>query len=42
MAEEKSRPVRMRGRGMAVPKEAIKPGTLKRLLKYIFTTISPR
>ena len=41
MSEEKSRPVRMRGRGMAVPKEAIKPGTLKRLLKYIFHYYKP-
>ena len=43
MAEERSaRPMRMRGgRGAAVPKEAIKPGTLKRLLKYIFHYYRP-
>ena len=42
MAEERTRPMKMRGgRGMAVPKEAIKPGTMKRLLKYIFHYYKP-
>ena len=42
MAEERTRPLKMRGgRGMAVPKEAIKPGTMKRLLKYIFHYYKP-
>ena len=35
--ESKPRPVRpMRGRGMPVPKGAIKKGTVKRLLKWVF------